>query len=255
MVLFQNQLKNKLLFNVINNYNYPFLEWFYNIQIIGSENISTDDSKPIIYISKHSSHNYELIMGLFLIYKYSKIPIRGLGHYLINYICFHYKQFGVIVGSRYNAELLLKNNEHIYILPGGGEEMATSILHPNKINWYSMSGNYRTGYAQLSEKYNADIILVTASNIENMIFSPLMYIALKLKLFELLDYLFVLFENRYIIYFKLFISILLNMFVIPISVPITFYVNKPIKKRSDESVLDFAIRCESLLQQLHLKVN
>jgi len=244
------------LFIFIFKYIYPLIKVFYNIKIIGKENLNLD--KQAIYISKHTTHNYDLIPGLITLYKELKKPVRGLGHFLIYFACPHYTRLGIVVGNRQTAEKLLENNESIAIIPGGAEEMISSLTEPNKLNWISKSGNYKTGFVRLSIKYDVDIIPMAAKNIEYMVFSPFLYIIKKTNLITNYNTIMNNSEEYHIVlyYIKLFFSLIFaSILVIPIPVPLTFLIGKPIKKHKDETVLEYTKRCEFELQNLIYKAN
>lgn len=243
--------KNNIIFKFINNYFYIFLKWFYSIKIINKHNINTNKNKPTIYIAKHSTHNYELILGLFSLYQHSNMVIRGLGHYSMYWSCPHYAMIGAVIGSKENAELLLENNEQIMILPGGAEEMLRAVVLPNKVDFISKSGKFRTGFAQLSKKYNANIIPIAGTNIEKMVYTPLLDIykrCLHIDYYKTTS----IFE----FYIKIFIHVMLTMFIIiPIRCNITLQIGTPLQIKKNETINEYAHRCKNELQELHNIVN
>ena len=256
MIQLGKDVECNYLFIFILNCIYPLLKLFYNIKIIDKENLIND--KPIMFISKHTTHNYDLIPGLFTLYKEIKKPVRGLGHFLLYFLTPHYTKLGIVVGDRYTAEKLAEKNEIISVIPGGAEEMVSSVTEPNKVNWISKSGNYRTGFARLAEKYEYDIVPIAAKNIECMVFSPVLYIIKKTNLITKFNTLM----NKsgewyiYLFYIKtIFIALFCSIMVIPVPVPITFIIGKPIKKIKDESILEYTKRCEIALQNLIYKAN
>jgi len=247
------------LFIFMYRYIYPLIEIFYNIKIIGKENLKSN--KEAIYIFKHTTHNYDIIPGLFMLYKELKKPVRGLGHFLIYFFCPHYIKLGIVVGDRYNVEKLLENKESIAVIPGGAEEMASSLTEPNKLNWISKSGNYKTGFAKLSIKYDVDIIPMAAKNAEYMAFSPWLYLINKTDILTNYNTLMNKSENSrnvYIVlyYIKLFFTLIFaSLLVIPIPTPVTFIIGEPVKKIKDEDVIEYTKRCEFELQNLVCKAS
>lgn len=244
------------LFIFMFKFIYPLIEWFYSIKIIGKENLKSD--KQAIYIFKHTTHNYDIIPGLFTLYKELKKPVRGLGHFFLYLLCPHYTKLGIVVGDRYTAEKLLENKESISVIPGGAEEMASSLTEPNKLNWISKSGNYKTGFVKLAIKYDVDIIPMAAKNAEYMIFAPFLYIINKTNLITKFNTIMNKYIEYYIIlyYIKLFFTLIFaSLLVIPIPVPLTFIIGNPIKKQEDEDILDYTKRCEFELQKLVYKAN
>ena len=259
MIQLGKDVEYNYLFLFILNCIYPFLKIFYSIKIIDKENLIND--RPIMFISKHTTHNYDLIPGLFTLYKEIKKPVRGLGHFLVYLLCPHYIKLGIVVGDRHTAEKLTKRNENISVIPGGAEEMISSVINPNKVNWISKSGKYKTGFARLSIQYEYDIVPIAAKNIEYMVFSPILYIIKKTYLITIFNTLMNKYENSpnvYIILFyikAIFTVLFCSILVIPIPVPITFIIGNPIKKNKDETLIEYTKRCEISLQHLIYKAN
>lgn len=111
------EVQNSVFYSFFINYLYNILVLFYPITIINKDNIYNNTDKSCIYISRHTTHNFELLLGLFTINKFSKKPIRGLGHYLIYILCPWYLLLGIVIGTRKTAELLIKNKEYLFIIP------------------------------------------------------------------------------------------------------------------------------------------
>lgn len=86
-MLYSKDISNGFFYNFFINYIYPFIILFYPINIINKDNIYKNLDKSCIYISRHTLHNYELLLGLFTLNKQSPKVIRGLGHYLIYIMC------------------------------------------------------------------------------------------------------------------------------------------------------------------------
>ena len=120
-MFYNNNIQNSIYYKLFLNYIYPLIILYYPINIINKNNIYKNLDKSCIYISRHTLHNYELLLGLFTINNYSPKVIRGLGHYLIYIMCPWYLLLGIIIGTKKNAEMLIKNNEYLFIIPGGGE--------------------------------------------------------------------------------------------------------------------------------------
>lgn len=60
-MLTNNQIQNNYLYKYFLNIIYPILILFYPIQIKNLENIYKEFDKSCIYISRHTSHNYEIL--------------------------------------------------------------------------------------------------------------------------------------------------------------------------------------------------
>lgn len=245
---------NSFYYQFFINYIYKILIIFYPIKIINKENIY-NDNKSCIYISRHTSHNYELLLGLFTINKYSNKPIRGLAHFLIYFICPWYLLLGIVIGSRKNAERLIQNNEYLFIIPGGAEEMTFGSESFYKTYWYSKSKKYKTGFAELAYNNDIPIIPIHGQNIEFMVFSPIIYIFNKLKLTKLFDFILNNINNKFLykilFYIKMFFSAFFGSFlVIPIPTKINLKIGKHIYKHKNESLINYTYRCEIELNKL-----
>lgn len=253
----REQIATNDVFQYCNTYLYPLIKKFYNIKLKNVENIPTHN-KSVIYISRHSTHNYDIIPGLLLFNEYYKFPIRGIGHYIINIILPHYKHCGVVIGTRDNVHKLIDNNEIIYILPGGEEESTIGHENAYKINWITKSGNYRCGFTKVACDRDIEIIPVVGQNTEEMVFAPFIWLANLLMITKYYDRLVQIPGIIGLIFF--YIKLILNtlfgaIFVIPIPVSVTLHVGIPLKKEADEDLLTFTKRCESELQKLYFKVN
>lgn len=250
MIQSSKDVEQNVLFLFILKFIYPIIVKFYNIKIIGKENLIND--KSVIYISKHTTHNYDLIPGLFTLYNSLKKPVRGLGHFFIYFFCPHYTKLGVVIGDKYTAEKLIENNESIAIIPGGVEEMLSCTTDPLKLNWVSKSGKYKTGFARLAIKYDIDIVPVAAKNVEYMVFSPMLYLINKFNIKYTNS------KNTHITLFYIkafFITLFSSILVIPIPMPLTFVIGSPIKIKQNENEIEYAKRCELGLQTLIYDVN
>ena len=95
-----DDIKYSIFYNFFINYIYPMITIFYPINIKYKENIYNDENKSCIYISRHTSHNYEILLGLFTLNKNSPKVIRALGHYLIYLLCPWYLLLGIDIGTK-----------------------------------------------------------------------------------------------------------------------------------------------------------
>lgn len=249
------QIQQGLFYKLFNNVLYYILTLFYPITIINKENIYNEDNS-CIYISRHTTHNYELLLGLFTINKYSRKTIRGLGHYLIYFMCPWYLLLGIVIGTRQNAEQLIKNDEYLFIIPGGGEEMTYGSENFYKTYWYSKSQKYKTGFAKLAFDNNLPIIPIHGKNIEYMIFSPIIYITNKLRLTKLFDLFHNYFYNyltiyKLLFYIKMVFTVIFGcILIIPIPTKIYLIIGNHIYKKKNETLIEFTYRCELELNRL-----
>lgn len=230
-------------------YIYPILFKFYNIKVVDNYNITKLDNS-VIFISKHTSHNYDLLIGLITISLYIGRTIKGLGHYFIHYACPHYKYFGILTGNKNNADTLIANNQPIWVIPGGAEEMLIAYNNPSQINWISKSGNYRTGFAKLSKEYNIPIIPVSCPETEYMVFQPILFMFTYLRFIRLIDYFITFNKSPKLLYFKMVAVCLSHFVVIPIPIKLTFTIGKPLLIKEEETIIDFTKRCENELSTL-----
>lgn len=253
------EVQNSIFYSFFINYLYHILVLFYPITIINKDNIYNNLDKSCIYISRHTTHNFELLLGLFTINKFSKKPIRGLGHYLIYILCPWYLLLGIKIGTRKTAELLIKNKEYLFIIPGGAEEMTFGSESFYKTYWYSKSKKYKTGFAQLAYDNNLPIIPIHGKNIEFMVFSPIIYITNKMQLTKLFNYLMNQINNatlyKLLFYIKMVCTMIFgSILVIPIPTKIYLIIGNHIYKKEKESLVNFTYRCEIELNKL-LKEN
>lgn len=250
------EVQISIFYRFFINYIYNILTFFYPITLINKNNIYNGDTS-CIYISRHTTHNYELLLGLFSINKFSKKPIRGLGHFLIYLMCPWYLLLGIVVGTRQAADQLIKNNEYLFIIPGGGEEMTFGSESFYKTNWFSKSKKYKTGFAQLAYNNNIPIIPIHGKNVEYMVFSPLIYIANYIKLTKYFDILMNSIDNLFIykilFYIKMTFTLICgSVLVVPIPTKIYLIIGNHIYKKNtdNETLLEFTQRCEFELNKL-----
>lgn len=249
----RQEIEASWAFHFYSMYIIKIMHLFYPIVVVNQQNVYNGD-KSCIYISRHTTHNWELLLGLFAINQYSKKIIRGLGHYLVYIMCPWYMLCGVVIGTRKNAEQLIKNNEYLFIIPGGGEEMTFGSENARKVYWYSKSRKYKTGFAKLAYDNNIPIIPVHGANTEFMVFQPIIYIANLLYITKLYDWFMCSTNNS--LYKALFfikmacIVICGSLLVIPIPKKIHMHIGEHIYKRDNEDLLTFTKRCEYELNNI-----
>lgn len=254
MIISGIKLQRSFIYNLYINHIYEFITSFYNISIKNKENIHLGDTS-CIYISRHTTHNWELLLGLFTINKISKKPVRGLGHYLIYLMAPYYLLLGIVVGNRQIANSLIKNGEYLFIIPGGMEEMTFGGDLFYKTYWLSKSKKYKTGFARLAIDNNIPVIPVHGRGCEFMVFSPVSYLASKLSIQKKYsnfmnsvkcDMLYTM-----MFYLKAIITfIFCGLFVIPMPANIELIIGDKIEKKEGEDILSFTKRCEHGLNKL-----
>ena len=255
MVILSNHIKRSIFYNFFIKYIYPTIILFYPINIKNKENIYQNVDKSCIYISRHTLHNYELLLGLFTLNINSPKVIRGFGHYLTYILCPWYLLLGIVVGTKKTAEFLIKNNEFLFIIPGGGEEMTFGHENFYKTYWNSKSKKYKTGFAKLAYDNNLAVIPIHGKNVEYMIFMPFIYIANKISITKLYHYLMININNliiyKILFYIKMVFTLIFgSILVIPISINIELIIGKHIYKADNETLIEFTKRCEKELNLL-----
>lgn len=246
--------KKNFIYLIFEKFIYNFLIIYYPITIINKDKIYNKE-KSCIYISRHTTHNWELLLGLFTLNKYSNKIIRGLGHYLIFILCPYYYFLGVVRGTKNNALELIKNNEYLFIIPGGGEEMTIGSENFKKTYWISKSKKYKTGFAKLAYDNNIPIIPIHSHNVEFMVFSPGIFLANKLyltKLYSILmDNINSLYFYKILFYIKMAFTLLFGSYlVIPIPINMTLKIGEHIYKKDNEDLISYTKRCEIELNSL-----
>lgn len=254
MIISGDNLKQSLFYKFFINYIYTAITSFYNIKIKNKDNIYNGD-KSCIYISRHTSHNWELLLGLFTINKISKKPVRGLGHYLIYITAPYYLLLGIVIGRRNLANQMIKMGEYLFIIPGGMEEMTMCGNSFYKCYWMSKSKKYKTGFARLAYENNLPVIPIHGKNCEFMVFSPFAYIATKLNIQTIYSNYMQKIESLFIYKILFFIKaiftfIFCGILVIPIPTKIELIIGKKIERNENESVVEFTKRCEQALNEL-----
>ena len=71
-MIYNNNIKKSFFYNLFIKYIYPIILLYYPIKIINKQNIYQNQYKSCIYISRHTLHNYELLLGLFTLNKYEQ---------------------------------------------------------------------------------------------------------------------------------------------------------------------------------------
>ena len=254
-MIYSNNIKKSFFYNLFIKYIYPIILLYYPIKIINKQNIYQNQNKSCIYISRHTLHNYELLLGLFTLNKYSPKVVRGFGHYLIYIMCPWYLLLGIVIGTKNTAKKLIKNNEYLFIIPGGGEEMTFGSTNFYKTYWYSKSKKYKTGFAKLAYENNLAIIPIHGRNVEYMVFMPFIYIASKLQLTNLYHILMININNIFIykilFYIKMVFTLIFgSLLVIPIPTKIELIIGDHIYTKNNETLIQFTKRCEYELNKI-----
>lgn len=255
MIIKQEVIRNSLLYKLYNNIIYELIiRYFYPITIENKENVYNGDIS-CIYISRHTTHNYELLLGLNTLNRSSKKLIRGLGHYFIYFFCPWYLFLGVLIGTKSIANELIKNNEYIFVIPGGAEEMTFSYENANKPIWESKSKKYKTGFARLAYENNLPVIPVHGKNVEYMVFSPVHYFANKIGITRLYNRMMEktinmkMYKILYVL--KMFFTALFcGILAFPVKKNISLKIGDHLYKRDGESLIEFTKRCEQELYRI-----
>ncbi len=113
--------------------------------------------KPALYIANHTIYgitDWALLMAE--IYKTKSIFLRTLSdkmHYSVPVWKQLAAYFGMIIGSRENCSMLMKEGKHIMVFPGGGREV---FRHKNEK--YTLQWKQRTGFAHMAIQHGYDIV-------------------------------------------------------------------------------------------------
>lgn len=231
----------------------PFLHYFWRVQV-KSEYATVDDG-PIIYLAKHSSHNFEILIMAVYLYLRTGRPVRGIGHYFIRYMCPHFAWFGMEVGTRSNVDWLLSQGESVCILPGGQEEMV-GLWSDRSYSWMSMSGRPRYGFAEFAIKHNATVIPLSLVGVESMRFAPILFLLewtcrfAGLKTFQHYYAQHVIAFQKNWIYANILVLLYViasAVLVVPIPRQLRLDIGTPLAPRKDETKQSFALRCYDAL--------
>lgn len=233
---------------------YKLVTKLYPIEIENKENLFSGD-KSCIYISRHTTHNWELLLGLLTLNQHSKKIIRGLGHYLIYTLCPWYLLLGVLVGTRNTANELIKNDEYIFVIPGGGEEMTFGCENKNKTFWKSKSKKYKMGFAKLASQHGIPVIPIHGENVENMVWAPFQLLANKIGLTR--SYSIIMDQTKNIkvyqmlFFIKMFFTVIFcSILVIPVRTQIKLRIGNHIYRNEYETLEQYTKRCEHELNKL-----
>ncbi len=258
----QHLVRKSIFYRLFEEILIPIASLWYQVEIINPENVY-DGNTSCIYISRHTTHNWELLLGLFALNAYSKKVIRGLGHYLIYFLCPWYVLAGVVIGNRRNAEHLISKDEYLFIIPGGGEEMTYGSENVDNVYWESKSKKYKTGFAKLAYDSNIPVIPIHASGVKYMVWQPFIVLANALGITEMYDSVMQdtdsLVLYKWLYYVKmLFCVVFGSILVIPLPCKIKIYIGVPIYRceesacqspyQHDMNVIEFAKRCEAGLR-------
>ncbi len=138
----------------VENLSKPLYAYF-TPEFFGLENL--DVKKPTLYVANHTI--YGVTDGtLYVAEAYLKkgIYMRGLAddmHFKIPGWKNVFTKLGFARGSRENCSLLMKQNQHILVYPGGSREVCKRKGEEYKLIWKD-----RTGFARMAIQHGYDII-------------------------------------------------------------------------------------------------
>lgn len=191
------------------------LEWlfktYFRYEVHGIQHIPRHGRAMII-----SNHGLLPLDGWFLFYEVMRTTgrwVRGLTDwriYQIPYLRQFFMDMGMVVGSHENGDRLLKNEELIFIMPGGSKEAWKSSKYRYRLLWKG-----RTGFIKMALRNRCPII--PSANVGT-------------------DDTYKVFFDGYTTAYKLFrnkkvvlpISLPIGLGVLPFPVKMTQYVGEPI---------------------------
>jgi 1-acyl-sn-glycerol-3-phosphate acyltransferase len=138
----------------VDNLTKPWYAYF-TPEFFGIENL--DAKKPALYVANHTI--YGVTDGTLYVaeaYKKKGIYMRGLAdnmHFMIPGWNKLFTQLGFARGSRENCALLMKQQQHILVYPGGSREVCKRKGEEYKLIWKD-----RTGFARMAIEHGYDII-------------------------------------------------------------------------------------------------
>lgn len=253
-------IAESFLFKFFYEVVYELLLLYHSYEIVNPQKLNKVHNRSCIYIGRHSTHNYELFGGIMTMYRYSNKLVRGIGHYLMYVMCPHFYVLGAVIGTNKNVEELLQHGEDIFINVGGAEELTFGGDMSHICHWETMSQRYRTGFARLSAKHCTPVIPVASGDIEGLVYAPFVIIARMFNIPVMYDRLMKLvygYKKIYKILFiiKIWFSALFGLIlVIPMPHHVRLHIGDPLFIRYDETVLEFAKRCEHELNKMNAKL-
>lgn len=140
------------------------LYWILRPEFHGTENIPTD--QPGLYVMNHAYGFFEAIPLVASLFETKNVFLRALGDKLIfgpplGGLC-HY--FGVVSGTRENADVLMEKRENVLVYPGGGYELMKRCAIPN----YTLMWRKRLGFARIAIKHGYPIVPCCCVGTEDM---------------------------------------------------------------------------------------
>jgi 1-acyl-sn-glycerol-3-phosphate acyltransferase len=132
-----------------------FLKKYHRHKVLGLGRFPKEG--PVIVLFNHSLATYDIaLLGMDIYKKYGKIPRSLIDtlFYKVPYVGELMEILGSVKGTRANAEKLLKDEEVIFIAPGGMRES----LRPSSER-YQFLWNKRKGFIKLAIKMKTPIVL------------------------------------------------------------------------------------------------
>lgn len=252
------QLENGLFFRFWVYVIIPFMEWFYNFTIYGEENLPAK-SQPAVFITHHTTHSQDIFIGIMALYVATGRLLHGLLHRTIIHFVPLMRLLGAVPGYPEKGLELLKKGESVGVVPGGGEELVLGHENAYQLYWKSHSGRQRCGFAKLAVDADVPVVPIAGRNTEEMLWCPAAWLWNHFQLSKWYATHLVTLPGRLgWCFYQLQISLTFIVhlfFSIPIPVHVGMVIGKPLRCQKDESVQEFAKRCEKELQELIFKVN
>ena len=235
----------------------PLAKLFWGFDVYGKDNLPTKDN-PAIFVAHHTAHSGDIHLGLLMLCELTGQVVRGLIHRVVIVLFPIYRLLGSVPGTRDTAIQLLRNGESVALIPGGAEELCLGHENAYTVVWTSSSGRKRCGFAHVAEAAGAPVIPIAGRNTEEMFFCWPAYLWNRWGWTRRYNDYCMRSDGLWgwiLVQIRIYMSFWIHLIAIPIPVRVGFYVGNPLRRRSDETIEQFAQRCQEELQSLLLQAN
>jgi hypothetical protein len=222
--------------------------WFNALEVVGT--VPPPDT-GVLYIALHSTHLLDVAIMMTALYKHTGRVVHVLMHRIFFYIMIFFWFVGIMPGYPEYAEELLEKKMAVLVLPGGAEEFLYGHEHAYDLHpkW-----NSRFGFVRVSRKTNAKIVPVFLKNCEEVRFNAILWLANRLKLYRIYDYLMeIKILAPWVLMFATALLFYVNFFGVLLPVKLTLYIGDPVEcdfaSESDQVINQ---RCQNALKNMML---
>jgi hypothetical protein len=99
------EIGSSQLFQFLSALNLKWARVFHDLTVVGMDNIPKD--KGVMLVGFHSTHNVDILLGVFAVYEHLGRAVRGMLHHLVYQFNPWVKYIGLVPGYRSTAEKLL----------------------------------------------------------------------------------------------------------------------------------------------------